>query len=128
MENIQTDVHELEKGMEIVRKEVDFRGKCSQSIVLRDFLSNSEEKLKKLKSDVKAAQEAFRECVEYFAESTRTTDANTFFSLLVRFAKAFKVCCRKLLKYYYFKLLKYYFILLFPFNRVQIKKMNKGGG
>lgn len=86
-----TDVQELEKGMDTVRKEVDMRGKAPQNIVLRDFLQNSEEKLRRLKSDAKAAQESFRECVEYFAESSRTTDANTFFSLLVRFVKAFKV-------------------------------------
>lgn len=91
LENIVTDVHELEKGMETVRKEADTRGKGAQSMVLRDFLGNSEEKLRRLRNDTKAAQESFRECVEYFAESSRTTDANTFFSLLVRFAKAFKV-------------------------------------
>lgn len=77
--------------MEAVRKEAEIRGKGVQSLVLRDFLANSEEKLRKLRNDAKVAQDAFRECVEYFAESPRTTDANTFFSLLVRFTKAFKV-------------------------------------
>ncbi|KRT86828.1 hypothetical protein AMK59_639, partial [Oryctes borbonicus] len=91
LENIITDVQELEKGMDAVRKEADIRGKGSQSLVLRDFLANAEDKLKKLKSDVKTAQDTFRECVEYFAESPRTTDANSFFSLLVRFTKSFKV-------------------------------------
>lgn len=93
LENITTDVHELEKGMEAVRKEVEIRGKGIQSLVLRDFLANSEDKLKKLKNDARISQDAFRECVEYFAESPRTTDANSFFSLLVRFSKAFKVSC-----------------------------------
>lgn len=78
--------------MDAVRKEVEIRGKGVQSLVLRDFLANSEEKLKKLKNDARISQDAFRECVEYFAESPRTTDANSFFSLLVRFSKAFKVC------------------------------------
>lgn len=77
--------------MESVKKEADLRGKGAQSLVIKDFLQNSEEKLKKLKSESKTAQEAFRECVEFFAESPRTTDANTFFPLLVRFVKAFKV-------------------------------------
>ncbi|KAJ3654739.1 hypothetical protein Zmor_013908 [Zophobas morio] len=90
LENITTDVHELEKGMEAVRKEAEIRGKGAHSIVVRDFLANAEEKLRRLRNDAKAAQEAFRECVEYFAESPRTTDANSFFSLLVRFVKAFK--------------------------------------
>lgn len=77
--------------MEAVRKEAEIRGRGSHSLVVRDFLANAEDKLRRLKSDAKMAQEAFRECVEYFAESPRTTDANTFFSLLVRFVKAFKV-------------------------------------
>ncbi|CAH1122122.1 unnamed protein product [Ceutorhynchus assimilis] len=90
LENIFTDVHELEKGMEAVRKEAEIRGRGNCSLVIRDFLANAEDKLRRLKTDSKVSQEAFRECVEYFAESSRTTDANTFFSLLVRFVKAFK--------------------------------------
>ncbi|XP_026295174.1 formin-like protein CG32138 isoform X8 [Apis mellifera] len=90
LENITTDVHELEKGMDLVRKEFELRGKEKHNTVLRDFLNNSEEKLRRLKSDARAAGEAFRECVEFFGESPRQADANTFFSLLVRFARAFK--------------------------------------
>ncbi|KAL0268219.1 UNVERIFIED_CONTAM: hypothetical protein PYX00_010245 [Menopon gallinae] len=44
LENIITDVHELEKGMELVRKEHELRGKERQSVVLRDFLKNFPEK------------------------------------------------------------------------------------
>ncbi|XP_059622727.1 formin-like protein isoform X1 [Phlebotomus argentipes] len=90
LENVVTDVHELEKGMEAVRKEAELRGKGPHNHVLRDFLNNSEEKLKKIKIDSKSAQESFKECVEFFGESSRSTDANTFFSLLVRFVRAFK--------------------------------------
>ncbi|KOX71442.1 hypothetical protein WN51_01716 [Melipona quadrifasciata] len=90
LENITTDVHELEKGMDLVRKEFELRGKEKHNTVLRDFLNNSEEKLRRLKSDARTAGEAFRECVEFFGESPRQADANTFFSLLVRFARAFK--------------------------------------
>lgn len=83
------DVAELEKGMEAVRKE------CSKeranATVLTDFLTNSEEKLKRLKAETKLAQDNFKECLEYFGESTRTSDANTFFLLFVRFIRAFKV-------------------------------------
>lgn len=96
LENVVTDIHELEKGMDLVRKEAELRGTgkergSGQSVVLRDFLANSEEKLRRLKSDGRAAQDAFQECVEYFGESPRTADANTFFSLLVRFVRAFKL-------------------------------------
>ncbi|XP_018395761.1 PREDICTED: formin-like protein CG32138 [Cyphomyrmex costatus] len=90
LENITTDVHELEKGMDLVRKEFELRGKEKHNTVLRDFLNNSEEKLRRLKLDARTAGETFRECVEFFGESPRQADANTFFSLLVRFARAFK--------------------------------------
>ncbi|XP_033225241.1 formin-like protein isoform X2 [Belonocnema kinseyi] len=90
LENITTDVHELEKGMDLVRKEFELRGKEKHNTVLRDFLNNSEEKLRRLKADARTAGDAFRECIEFFGESPRQADANTFFSLLVRFARAFK--------------------------------------
>ncbi|KAL5290677.1 FMNL2 family protein [Megaselia abdita] len=90
LENIIADVHELEKGMEQVRKEADLRSKGSQIHILRDFLNNTEEKLKKAKVDLKNAQDAFKECVEYFGESSRNADASAFFSLIVRFSRAFK--------------------------------------
>lgn len=92
MENVLTDVTELEKGMDQVRREADVKNKGPQNIVLRDFLNNSEDKLRKLKLDSKNAEEAFKQCVEYFGEASRNTDANTFFSLLVRFVRAVKVC------------------------------------
>ncbi|XP_053683653.1 formin-like protein [Sabethes cyaneus] len=92
LEILITDVSELEKGMEAVRKEADLRGKGTHNHVLRDFLNNSEEKLKKIRTDCKTAQDSFKECIEYFGESSRSSDANAFFSLLVRFVRAFKTC------------------------------------
>lgn len=54
LENIMTDVNELEKGMEQAKKENDryrdmrsAEGQAAQA-VLRDFLSNSEDKLRKV--------------------------------------------------------------------------------
>lgn len=91
LENVISDVVELERGMEVVRKEADLRGKGQYTHVLKEFLATSEEKLRKMKNDSKHAQTAFRDCVEFFGESSRTADANAFFSLLVRFMKAFKV-------------------------------------
>lgn len=90
-----TDVSELEKNMEIVKKECEMRNKDrtgSQNLtILKDFLNNNEDKLKRLRADTKVAHDTFNECVEYFGESPRMTDANTFFSLLVRFTRSFKV-------------------------------------
>lgn len=91
LENLMTDVHEMEKGMENVRKEADMRNKGPQNLILKDFLANAEDKLRKMKQDAKNAQDTFTKCVEYFGESARNTDANTFFSLLVRFTRGFKV-------------------------------------
>lgn len=93
LENVITDVNELEKNMEVVKKECETRnyGNAQHVTVLREFLNNSEEKLKRLKNETKTAQESFRDCIEYFGEQRRGTDANTFFSMLVRFVKAFKV-------------------------------------
>lgn len=57
MENIIVDIHELEKGMEMTKKEYDARKNSRDlPVILKDFLSNSEEKLKKLQSDQKTAQ------------------------------------------------------------------------
>lgn len=92
LENVIADVNEMEKGMEVVRREAEQRGKnAQQNMLLKDFLLNSEEKLKKISADTKVAQESFKECLEYFGESSRNPDANAFFSQLVRFVKAFKV-------------------------------------
>ncbi|KAK7600967.1 hypothetical protein V9T40_008408 [Parthenolecanium corni] len=94
LENVIADVSDLEKNMEIVKRECEMRSKDragSQNLnILRDFLNNNEDKLKRLRADTKVAQDAFNECVEYFGESPRMTDANTFFSLLVRFTRSFK--------------------------------------
>lgn len=103
LEIVATDVAELEKVMELVRKESELRKERTNPTVLRDFLANSEEKLRRLKADTKLAQESFRECLEYFGESPRTSEANTFFSLLVRFTKSYKVskknCYKKFCEY-----------------------------
>ena len=57
MENITTDIHELERGMELTKREYDLRKNSrDQPTVLKDFLANSEDKLRKLLSDVRTAQ------------------------------------------------------------------------
>ena len=57
MENINTDIHELERGMELTKRESAVRKDSKDSpVILKDFLSNSEDKFRKLISDVKTAQ------------------------------------------------------------------------
>lgn len=97
LENILTDITELGKGMEQAKKEHercrDMRSHEGQAAlaVLRDFLSNSEDKLKKLKAEMKTAQTAFGDVLEYYGESSRTMAPNTFFSIFVRFTKTYKI-------------------------------------
>ncbi|XP_004923649.1 formin-like protein isoform X1 [Bombyx mori] len=86
LENVVGDVCELERGMEAVRRECE----RAHGHVLRDFLNNAADKLRRLRAETKHAQDSFASCVEYFGEAPRGCDANAFFSLLVRFTRAFK--------------------------------------
>src|SRR6218665_2892671 len=54
LENIIADIVELERGMQMMKQEYD--GRADKPTVLKTFLSSSEEKMKKLKSESKAAQ------------------------------------------------------------------------
>ncbi|XP_026327591.1 formin-like protein isoform X2 [Hyposmocoma kahamanoa] len=91
LENVVADVTELERGMEAVKRECDARdAHRANGLVLRDFISNAADKLRRLRVETKHAQDSFAACVEYFGEAPRSCDANAFFSLLVRFTRAFK--------------------------------------
>ena len=91
LENMTSDIHELEKGMELTKREYEARRERDPPIILKDFLANSEDKLKKLRTDLKTAQEAYATAVEYYGENHRSLPPSTFFSLFVRFCKAYKV-------------------------------------
>lgn len=58
-----TDVHELEKGMEMTKKEYQTRKERDAPTMLKDFLSNSEDKLRKLIGDVKTAKVSEKFCL-----------------------------------------------------------------
>ncbi|XP_045498221.1 formin-like protein isoform X2 [Colias croceus] len=92
LENVLADVAELERGMEAARRESEARDahRSAHAHVLRDFIANAHDKLRRLRIETKHAQDSFASCVEYFGEAPRGCDANTFFSLLVRFTRAFK--------------------------------------
>jgi ABC-type antimicrobial peptide transport system ATPase subunit len=54
MENVVTDIHELEKGMDLVSKEEEIRGNgkergSGKSVVMRDLIENYEEKMRRIK-------------------------------------------------------------------------------
>lgn len=77
--------------MELTRREFDARKERDPPVILKDFLANSEDKLRKLRTDLKTAKEAYTSVVEYFGENPRILAPSTFFSLFVRFSNAYKV-------------------------------------
>ena len=98
LENILTDVQELEKGMNLTRKELAARqsaptttSKMQQNLVLKDFVENGGELLNKLSSDANNAKSAFIECLELYGEDPKSMDTNAFFAILVRFVNGWKL-------------------------------------
>lgn len=91
MENIMTDYKDLEKGMQMTQKEYEARKHSRDTPpILKEFLTNSEDKLKKLQADIKTAEDAYKRVVEFFGENPRTCSPTSFFSQFVRFVAAFK--------------------------------------
>merc|ERR1719270_619916 len=95
LENIMTDVHELEKGMKLTIKELEARQntpsvKNARTMALKDFCDNASSQLQKLKQDAENAKKAFIDCLEHYGEDPKTLDANTFFAILKRFCDAWK--------------------------------------
>ena len=54
IDNILVDIGELERGMEMTRRECHHRKDAP--VIMKDFVTNSEEKIKKLKSDAKVTR------------------------------------------------------------------------
>lgn len=97
LENIMTDVNELERGMVLTRKELTAREsdpgqarKQAQNLALKDFVDNASEQLKKLATDAAQAKTAFNDLAEFYGEDMKTCDTNIFFPILVRFTGMWK--------------------------------------
>jgi hypothetical protein len=106
LENVLTDVSELEKGMALTQKELaarqaapavggggPTRAAAAQNLALRDFVDNAGDQLKKLAADAANAKAAFAECLEHYGETTdakAATDTNAFFAVLLRFVNGWK--------------------------------------
>ena len=56
LDNVIIDINELERGMELTKREYEARKDRDPPVILKDFLNNSEDKMKKLKTDSKSAQ------------------------------------------------------------------------
>lgn len=53
LENVLMDVRELNRGMELTKREYSMHG---HNTMLKDFIAHNESKLKKLQDDAKIAQ------------------------------------------------------------------------
>lgn len=69
LENVVGDVTELERGMEAVRRECEARGSSTHH-VLRDFLNNAHDKLRRLRHETKHAQVTYMERAGVLEETT----------------------------------------------------------
>lgn len=57
LENVVIDLHELERGMALTKKELHNKKDHKEPpALIKDFLANSEDKFQKLLSDTKMAQ------------------------------------------------------------------------
>lgn len=56
LENILTDVADLEKGMDAIKKEIDVGIKGTHNQILKEFIVNYDEKLKKTQRETTAAK------------------------------------------------------------------------
>ena len=56
LDNVIIDINDLERGMELTKREYEARKDREPPVILKDFLANSEDKMKKLKADSKSAR------------------------------------------------------------------------
>ncbi|XP_038044953.1 formin-like protein 3 [Patiria miniata] len=87
LENLVIDIRQLTSGIQLSKRE--FAQQHDNSI-LRDFLLANEDKVKKVDSDMKKAEEAYNEAVGYYGENPKMCPPSTFFSLFQRFVNAYK--------------------------------------
>ncbi|CAM9108527.1 unnamed protein product, partial [Lampetra planeri] len=87
LENVLSDVKELQRGMELTWREFSMQ----HNGTLKDFISRHESRLSKLQEDARIAQDAFEDVVKFFGESSKTMPPSVFFPIFVRFIKAYRL-------------------------------------
>ncbi|CAF1327598.1 unnamed protein product [Adineta steineri] len=92
LENIQIDVQDLTRGLDNAKKELVIRQtmKNVETRPLEDFLNIAQAKIDRLIKDAKLAQDSFNQCVEYYGETPRTQNPSNFFSVFVKFQRAYQ--------------------------------------
>ncbi|XP_015256400.1 PREDICTED: formin-like protein 1 [Cyprinodon variegatus] len=86
-ENILRNLNALEKGMELTRNEFSAE---EENPVLNTFLNKNTPLLESLMTDGKTAQAAYESVVKYFGEDPKETPPSEFFTVFLRFIKAYK--------------------------------------
>jgi len=95
LENIQIDVQDLTRGLDNAKKELVIRQTMMNvdTHSLESFIQLAQDRIDRLIQDAKLAQDSFNQCVEYFGETPRTQNPSNFFSVFVKFHRAYQVCC-----------------------------------
>ncbi|CAF0853423.1 unnamed protein product [Rotaria sordida] len=92
LENVQVDVQDLTRGLDNAKKELIIRQTIKNVEIrsLEEFINIVQDKIDRLVHDVKLAQDSFNQCVEYFGEAPRTQSPSNFFSIFVKFHRAYQ--------------------------------------
>ncbi|CAF5144559.1 unnamed protein product, partial [Rotaria sp. Silwood1] len=92
LENVQIDVQDLTRGLDNAKKELVIRQTMKNVEIrsLEEFINIVQDKIDRLVKDAKLAQDAFNQCVEYFGEAPRTQSPSNFFSIFVKFQRAYQ--------------------------------------
>uniref|UniRef100_A0A3B3TYH0 FH2 domain-containing protein n=1 Tax=Poecilia latipinna TaxID=48699 RepID=A0A3B3TYH0_9TELE len=86
-DSILRNLKALERGMELTRSEFSAE---EENPVLKTFLDTNAPLLDSLKAEEKTAQDTYESVVEYFGEDPTMTLPSEFFSIFIRFIKAYK--------------------------------------
>lgn len=90
IENITSDVENLNRGMNLIKQEYEAR-QPNPPVSVVNFVTDHRDKVTKLTCDAKTAQESFEKVVGFFGETPKTISPDQFFSIILRFIREFKV-------------------------------------
>ena len=97
METCVSEVSELERGMDLAKRELLLRQsngvKDSSTQRLQSFVNAKSPEIQALKDDLKRAQFEYNECVEYFGENPKLLESSSYlFGAFSKFLKQYKLC------------------------------------
>lgn len=96
METVASEVNELDRGMELAKKELSLRqtnAKDMTTVRLQNFVNAKGPEIQGLKDDLKRCQAHYNECVEYFGENPKLLESSSYlFGAFSKFLKQYKQC------------------------------------